>query len=501
MSSAGSREDGGGEQERTRFAPPHQSSPSIRAAPKAGDKIGKYVIERVIGHGGMGLVVAAKNEQLGEHVAIKLLHPKAAKDTVQAERFVREARATVRIKSEHVVRVLDAGTDERTGTLYLVMEYLEGEDVARVLDKGPMRTEDAVDTLMQVCEAVAAAHALGIIHRDLKPSNFFITRRADGLPLVKVLDFGISKAIEGETNDGRLTETQASFGSPTYMSPEQIRSARNADERSDVWSLGVAMFEMLTARLPFVADNVSGILASIVADPPFRIAAFAPEVPEELEATVMACLEKDPQKRIGSVSELADRLRPFASEDIAPLASRISRIKRVSSVSLPPLSNPAPPTTSRPSGPPVVYGTTGVDLKRTAPPPTGWSTRSMLLVGGLAALGALLLVAGLVAWRMRGRVVIDPTPAVVAVTVAKPVDAPASATPSPVAEPSITPSATPVTATATPIVTPKKRGTAPPAATASAKPTASPPPPTHEPPKHEPPKPATTKPGATDDRF
>ncbi len=372
------------------------ASGSMRAVPIAGDRVGKYVVDSILGRGGMGIVVAARHERAGrsELVAIKLLHPKAAKDAVQVERFVREARSTVRIKSEHVVRVLDAGAEESTGSPFIVMEFLQGRDLAYVLANfGPMPPKTAVDYIIQICEAAAAAHALGIVHRDLKPSNFFLTHRADGTALVKVLDFGISKAAQLDgMPDPRLTETQAVFGSPTYMSPEQIRSSKNVDQRSDIWSLGVTLFEMLTRKLPFVADNVAGLLASVIADPPFTVSHFRPDVPPGLEAVVLACLEKDAARRISSAGELARRLAPFASPAGAQLALQVQEVPSPSGSSpnvvpqrpsmAPGARSPSSPsspsfTPSSPSwlpaapasipGPPVSFGTTGTDLSATGP--------------------------------------------------------------------------------------------------------------------------------------
>jgi serine/threonine-protein kinase len=269
--------------------------------------------------------------------------------------------------------------------------------------------------MLQVCEAVASMHAQGIIHRDLKPSNFFLTRGADGAAHVKVLDFGISKAIEADpATDPKLTETQAVFGSPTYMSPEQIRSAKHVDARSDVWSLGVSMFEMLTTKVPFVADNVPGILASIVADEPFRVATFVDGVPEELEAIVLACLEKDPARRISSPAELAHHLAAFASDEGRVLVERIDRIARgvvtgplTSSNSRPPprLARPSTPpplssarrlgslpsaAASHPSVPaPVAMGTTDADLRAMRAP----SSRKNKLAVALAACGVVAVIA------------------------------------------------------------------------------------------------------------
>jgi serine/threonine-protein kinase len=377
-------------------------SSSLRAVPPPGTRIGQYVVERLLGVGGMGVVVAAKHAHLGETVAIKLMHAKAAKNDVQAQRFAREAKQTSRIKSERVVRVTDAGMMEDTGAPYIVMEYLEGRDLARVLSEdGPLHPTVCADLMLQVCEALAAAHALGIVHRDLKPSNFFLTTSADGSPLVKVLDFGISKALAPEGIDSaKLTETQAVFGSPTYMSPEQIRSSTNVDQRSDVWSLGVAMFELLTGKLPFIADNVAGLLASIVADQPFLVSTFAPGVPPQLEAVVLGCLQKDVNARVQSVAVLAGGLKPFASSsaEAAAITGRIERIVR-SSVPSMTRSFPPPVGSSRPSAPAPALDfskTTGTDLISSG------DVAKRMRGGGLAtiiaaALGGALLVVGAIA--------------------------------------------------------------------------------------------------------
>ncbi len=323
------------------------------AAPRlsipVGMRVGTYVVERVLGEGGMGVVVAARHPTLGDTVAIKLLHPRNA-DRSQRERLEREARATFRIRSEHVVRVLGVERLEGTDTPYVVMEMLEGQDLAAVLaERGPLPFREVVDLVIQICEGVGAAHALGIVHRDLKPSNFFVCPRSDGSPLVKILDFGISKTpLDGSFGDANLTESRAVFGSPTYMSPEQIRSAKYVDARADVWSIGVATFELLTGKLPFVADNVGGLLASIVSDPPFRPSSFV-ELPAPLEEAVLACLEKDPARRIGSVADLAQRLMPFASPEAALLAERVARGARVS-------MGPPAAVAAAPSTPPSARG-------------------------------------------------------------------------------------------------------------------------------------------------
>jgi len=198
---------------------------------------GKYRVERLLGAGGMGYVVAAVHEQLDQRVAVKLLATELWENKDAATRFLREARAAVRIRSEHVARVLDVDELEN-GEPYMVMEFLSGQDLAHELEaQERFEPRIAIDYLLQVCEAVAEAHSLGVIHRDLKPANLFLTRRADGSPLVKVLDFGISKAISPETGTSgqSLTAPQSLLGSPAYMSPEQVRRPKTVDIRTDIW--------------------------------------------------------------------------------------------------------------------------------------------------------------------------------------------------------------------------------------------------------------------------
>jgi len=295
-------------------------------APRAGEVVsGRYRVLRVIGQGGMGAVVSAEHVQLGEPVAIKFLHPKLARDTSSVERFFREAKATTRIKSEHVVRVLDVGQSE-SGLPFIVMELLEGADLGRVLSSGPLSITNAVDFVLQASEALAEAHASGIVHRDLKPSNLWLSQRSDGSPHVKVLDFGISKLSIHAPGDPKLTETQSVFGSPTYMSPEQIRSAKKVDHRTDIWALGVVLHELLTGKLPFDADTVSGVLACISADPPVPLRHLLPSAPPGLEAAILACLQKDLSRRCQSLAELAMLLAPFGSPIGQLSAHRIGRI-------------------------------------------------------------------------------------------------------------------------------------------------------------------------------
>jgi len=209
------------------------------AALREGDLLaGKYRIDRVLGQGGMGLVLAAFHLELEQPVAVKVLHPELAERGDAAAPFRREARAAAKIKSEHVVRVLDVGTLDGGGA-YMVMEYLEGNDLSEEMQRrGQLPVYETLDFMLQACEAVSEAHIAGIIHRDLKPANLFLSRRPDCSRVAKVLDFGISKSVvPGSTSDPSLTITSTIMGSPLYMSPEQMRSAKHVDARTDIWSL------------------------------------------------------------------------------------------------------------------------------------------------------------------------------------------------------------------------------------------------------------------------
>jgi serine/threonine-protein kinase len=295
--------------------------------PKEGDVLaGKYRIDRVLGKGGMGVVVAAHHTTLRQKVAVKFLLPAAAKRGDATERFLREARAAVSIQSEHVARVSDVGTLD-TGAPFMVMEFLTGSDLGQALEeRGPLPIAEAVDLVLQACEAIAEAHSLGLIHRDLKPANLFLTARADGSPLVKVLDFGLSKATKPDAMDASLTAAHVVMGSPYYMSPEQIRSFKNIDARADIWSIGVILYQLLTGRCPFDAESLGALFMAIGTDPVPSMREIRPEIPEALEAAVLKCLVKDAKARTRTISELARALAPFGAEDSHISVERISRV-------------------------------------------------------------------------------------------------------------------------------------------------------------------------------
>ena len=284
--------------------------------------LGKYQIEGLIGTGGMGHVVRAQHLYLHQPVAIKLLLPEMAESASTVQRFLREAQATVKLRSEHIARVMDVGTTE-TGIPFMVMEFLDGNDLNQILrHHGPQAPAIVVDLMLQACEGIAEAHALSIIHRDIKPSNFFITRRPDGSMLLKILDFGISKTPVGYDE---LTGTQTVIGTPAYMPPEQMKSGRAADPRSDIWSIGVVMYQLVSGRPPFAGESYAELVLKVGLEPP---APMPVPLPAGLGDIILRCLEKDPAQRHQNVGELARMLAPYATDPIsaAQSATRAARI-------------------------------------------------------------------------------------------------------------------------------------------------------------------------------
>jgi serine/threonine-protein kinase len=338
-------------------------------APGPGEVLaGKYRIERVLGQGGMGVVVEARHLQLDERVAMKFLLPEYAQHPEASARFLREARAAVKIKSEHVARVVDVGTLE-SGAPYMVMEFLQGRDLSQdVAHRGGLPVEEAVEFILQACEAIAEAHAQGIVHRDLKPANLFLTHRADGSPSVKVLDFGISKVtVPTESGpDMSLTKTSAMMGSPLYMAPEQMRSSRDADARSDIWSLGAILFELLTGRPPFDAESLPELCAKILTEKPPPLNSLRADLPKELDEVVGRCLERDREARFSNVAELAVALVPFAPKRARGSAERVSRVLTAAGISRSDFSLAALGSTVPPAGTATAWGQTagGVGKKR-----------------------------------------------------------------------------------------------------------------------------------------
>ncbi|HKO52480.1 MAG TPA: serine/threonine-protein kinase [Polyangiaceae bacterium] len=407
---------------------------------------GKFRIERVLGRGGMGVVVAATHLQLDERVALKFLLPDALANPEAVERFAREARAAVKIKSEHVARVADVGTLE-SGSPYMVMEYLHGEDLAAwVRRKGAMPVPEAIEFLLQACEAIAEAHALGIVHRDLKPANLFVTHRVDGSACVKVLDFGISKlTMPGAAPEFGMTKTSTVMGSPLYMSPEQMSSSRNVDMRTDIWALGVILYESLTGRVPFDAETMPQLCSRILQDPPHPIQEFRPDLPQVLQQVILRCLEKDRERRFRNVAELAFALAPFGLSAAQRSAERIARVLGAA---------------GHPSAPPAVVGAVSAGAG------TGTSTSFGASNEGKKSRTALFVVLCLIGLLIAGALLILTRKNPVLVSVAEPASSqPIAAAPTPpVVEPQLAASAL-ATATPTAVAT----ATAPPATSSSSK--------------------------------
>jgi tRNA A-37 threonylcarbamoyl transferase component Bud32 len=360
---------------------------------------GKFRVEKVLGAGGMGVVVAARHVELRQRVALKFLLPAALGSAEHTERFLREAQAVVRLKSEHVAKVLDIGRLD-DGAPYIVMEYLDGSDLSHYLaEKGPLPVEEAVGYVLQACEALAEAHALGIIHRDMKPQNLFLTRRPDGRAQVKVLDFGISKTISATSQAPlSLTRTSTIIGSPLYMSPEQMRSGKSATERSDIWSLGVIMYELLTGRVPFLAETMPDLCFKVAQDviiPPVDLRA---DIPVELSDVILRCLERDVAKRMANVAELAVALEPFVPAPERGAASRVSTVLRVPTKRSA-VTARVPAVTARPVVVGAATGSSAWGKTQNAPGARG---RKLAIVGAGVAAAAVAVTLTVVAVRGGG---------------------------------------------------------------------------------------------------
>ena len=374
---------------------------------KEGDLLaGKYRVERVLGVGGMGIVVAARHEQLDQPVAIKFVREDALGNEQAVARFLREARACVKLRSDHAAKVLDVGTLE-SGAPYMVMEYLEGADLGAVLgEQGALSVETTAGYVVQACEALAEAHAAGIVHRDLKPQNLYLARTVGGEQRIKVLDFGVSKMLLGGGGAGNLTMTQSMLGSPLYMSPEQMRSSRDVDARTDVWALGVVIFELLTRRWPFEAETMPELCLRVTTEPPQSLTELRPDVPQAMLDVVKRCLSKDPADRFANAAELAVALEPLAPPELRSTVERarlaMGSKNRPRMVSVPEIA--VAETPARPALTPAAWGSGRGDSPVTQARRSG----GMWIGAGIAAAavvaGAVLLV--------RGRDVPTPVPVI-----------------------------------------------------------------------------------------
>ncbi len=352
---------------------------------------GKFRIERVIGRGGMGVVVAATHVHLGERVALKFLLPEALENPEAVQRFAREARAAVRIKSEHVGRVSDVGTLDN-GAPYMVMEFLDGIDLSEwLLRRGVLPIEQAVEFMLQACEALAEAHILGIVHRDLKPANLFVIERPDGTLAIKVLDFGISKTAGLANSGASMTKTSAAMGSPLYMSPEQMQSAKDVDPRGDIWALGVVLYELISARTPFPGETIAELVLKVVTAVPRPLAGVSPPVPPRLEAVIFKCLEKEREQRFQNIGELAAALAEFAPRHSKISVRRIASLMQRAGMSA---TGPRAPASSDRGVAPAVPATSTVPAPQTMASweqthPTPNRRRNVAIVAMMMAIPAL----------------------------------------------------------------------------------------------------------------
>lgn len=294
---------------------------------------GKYELVRLLGRGGMGEVYEARHCQIGRRVALKFLLPDAARDERLVARFRVEARAAGSLAHENISAVYDVGCAD--GVHYLVMDYLDGADCARELASARVfSVSRAAEVGLQVCRGLASAHAHGIVHRDLKPANLFLCQRADGSELVKILDFGIAKLrVDGASL--LATDTGATMGTPYYMSPEQARGDDGIDARTDLYALGVILYELLSGRRPIRGDMPLQVLHRILTETPKPLSRLRPELPPKLCAIVHRALAKARDERFASAEELARALSPFVvGHSIVTSSKQTEREIRVVTASL-----------------------------------------------------------------------------------------------------------------------------------------------------------------------
>ncbi|MBK8258439.1 MAG: serine/threonine protein kinase [Polyangiaceae bacterium] len=341
---------------------------------------GKYRVVKTLGRGGMGTVVEAFHLELQVPVAIKLLLPELMSYAEAAVRFQREARAVTKLTSPHVARVLDVDTLP-SGEPFIVMEFLKGKDLAeRGKDPIPLSLSEALDYVVQASDAIAEAHSVGIIHRDLKPANLFVTHKPGGEPFIKVLDFGVSKVLTGNTGEVSLTQTTTILGSALYMSPEQMRSARDVDHRTDVYALGACLYEILAGRPPYVASSFPELCARVYSGPPMSVSEWSPEVPPDLAKVIEKSLAHEREDRYGSIAEFVHALAPYATEETR------DRIEAI-------LKQHAPHLTL----PPIAKRKRNLEpTPRSEPPPAEssskvpWVAVALLLLVGVVGIGAAL---------------------------------------------------------------------------------------------------------------
>jgi eukaryotic-like serine/threonine-protein kinase len=362
-----------------------------------------YRIDRVTGRGRLCTVVAARHLQLDQLVAIKYVHVDPRKNPSVVARFLREARLATKIRSEHSVHIHDVQVLP-DGRAYMVMDHLEGMDLRKMLEGGPLLVKRAIDYLLQACDAIAEAHVAGVVHCDLKPENVFLSHKAGGA-VIKVLDFGIatSDAKKGDSARARELASEDRLATPAYMAPEQLTPHSGIDERADIWALGVLLYELVSGTLPFGNSPSEAVCTAITTRPPIPLGVALPNAPEGLEAIIHLCLAKERDKRYQNVAELAVALSPLAPSAVRPRIERIARMIRDAGGNVP--SMPPPPPIAFPSPPVIVPseqphaiddGVASSELPHASRPRRGLM-KAIPLVLLAASLGVVLLVRGSVA--------------------------------------------------------------------------------------------------------
>lgn len=330
------------------FCGQHHSH-EIDTCPASGSKIpfhhklvgstfeGKYLIEGIVGEGGMGVVYKARHTLIGRELAVKVLFPEISSNPQIVERFYNEARTAASIGNEHIIEITDMGFYEQSP--FIVMEFLKGKSLADIIESKILLVEEATGIIIQVLDALHAVHSKGVIHRDLKPENIFLIEKSGRNDFVKILDFGISKLKTPEAQNLHLTRTGTVLGTPYYMAPEQAAGKKEQDHRIDIYATGVILFEMLTRNLPYAGDNYNALLAAILTEKPRTPREFNPELPVEIENIIMKAISKQPHQRYSNALEFAEALKPFAPS----WAKRPSKIAGLISTSITGKSEVPPP--------------------------------------------------------------------------------------------------------------------------------------------------------------
>lgn len=382
---------------------------------------GRFRIEREIGRGGMGVVYAAEHLSMHRRVALKVLNDEAGGDEESISRFIRETKVAAKLASPHAVRVYDVGR-LATGAPYMVMELLDGRDLERVLaDEGPIDVARAIEWMLQACDAIGEAHAAGIVHRDIKLTNLFLADLPPE-PIVKVLDFGLAKGFAGGMGDGSLTRPGAFMGTPSYMSPEQLLSAKDVDARTDVWAFGVALYRLLTQSYPFEATNLAALCARIAGgEPPPPPSARRAGVPRAIDDVVQRCLARSADARYPDAHALAAALAASLRFQEQTTVRAASRPAEAASSTLPIAARPVPAPAPAVAAPDAPRASPSL-----APAPAEARSRPVWPYVVLAAVASGAAVAAVFAGSRRA-----PTAAVETVVAAPTTSEPPAASPAP----------------------------------------------------------------------